>query len=208
MFPDPVREADEVLVSGPLLSGKRTVFHRLLREWGDEPVVTSTRRGAERVRRDHERATGCDGDDLVVVDCVTATHEDDPSDTPRTKYAAGPGNLTDVGTTYTEVLAERDDATAVGITSISPLLMYAPLDAVYRFTRLVAQQAVGEGYPIAAVVESQTHDDQELHTISEPFDAIIETRVAGDDAEFRARSRAGTTEWRPIPDEWSPADGT
>lgn len=198
MFPEPVHDSDKVLISGPLLSGKRTLFHRLLRTWADEPVVASTRQGAERVRHDHERATGYNGDSVVVIDCVSATHEEEPTETPRTKYAAGPGNLTDIGTTYTDVLERRSGDLAVGISSVSPLVMYASLEEVYRFTRLLAQQAVGEGYSVAAVVESETHDDREHNTLKEPFEVLVETRICEDGNEFRARSREGTTEWRLI----------
>lgn len=200
MFPSEVRDASEVLISGPLLSGKRMLFHRLLREWADDPVVAATRQSAGRVRSDHDRLTEESGEELVVIDCVSAVH-DDVVETSRTKYAAGPGNLTSIGTTFTEVLdarCDREDPLAVGLETISPLLMYSSIDDVYRFVRLLIQQGTGEEWPVVAVVESEAHDRQIRHTLREPFDVIVETRIDDGARQFRTRSRAGGTEWAPI----------
>ena len=71
VLPDAVRDADSVLVTGPPMSGKYDLFNRLLAEWSTGPVVISTGRTAEKVREDYESITGADGDDVVVIDCVT-----------------------------------------------------------------------------------------------------------------------------------------
>lgn len=204
MLPTAMLDAARVLIVGPHLSGKRQLFHSLLGRWATRPIVTATRRDADRVRSEHDRVRSehdgvADADEVVVIDCVSSLHERDPVETPRTKHAAAPGNLTDIGTTFTSVLdARSEQAIAVGVTSLSPLLMYSSAEDVYRFTRLVVQQATSEDAPVVATLKSDVHDDRVEHMIREPFEVTVETRVGEDGNEFRARSREGVTGWRPI----------
>lgn len=210
-----VPEDDAVLIDGPYLSGKRRLFHALLRTWTDEPVITSTRHVADRMRTIHRQAAGCPDTEPVVVDCVSGAHVDSPEETERTRYATGPGNLTSIGTTVTEVLeSRREEELAVGIASLSPILMYASTETAFQFTQLLVQQTTGQGWPIAAVVESEAHDDPEHHALRQPFDVVIETRpgvdgtggaavdgidgTVADGPSFRIRDREEVTDWKPV----------
>ncbi|WP_092564886.1 hypothetical protein, partial [Halorubrum sp. SD626R] len=184
VLPGAVRDADSVLVSGPPMSGKYDLFNRLLAEWADEPVVISTGRTAEKVRDDYETITGRDGGDVTVVDCVTHEQGDKREDTPTTKYVASAGNLTDIGIKFTDIVessAGRDRA--VGVYSLSQLLMYWDPERIYRFTRVMTSQTSGEGWPFVGVVGSTAHDEQVVHTLHEPFEVVVETRVDDDDLE-------------------------
>ncbi|OYR48895.1 hypothetical protein [Halorubrum sp. Eb13] len=192
VLPDAVRGADSVLVSGPPMSGKYDLFNRMLAEWTDEPVVISTGRTAEKVRGDYESITGRDGGDVTVIDCVTHEQGDKRDDTPTTKYVGSAGNLTDIGIKFTDVVESstgRDRA--VGLYSLSQLLMYWDPERIYRFTRVMTSQTSGEGWPFVGVVGSTAHDEQVVHTLHEPFEVVVETRVEGDDREFRVRGRVG-----------------
>ena len=192
VLPGAVRDADSVLVSGPPMSGKYDLFNRLLAEWAAEPVVISTGRTAEKVRDDYETITGRDGDDVTVVDCVTHEQGDKREDTPTTKYVASAGNLTDIGIKFTDIVESstgRDRA--VGVYSLSQLLMYWDPERIDRFTRVMTSQTSGEGWPFVGVVGSTAHDEQVVHTLHEPFEVVVETRVEDDDREFRVRGRVG-----------------
>ncbi|MUW14932.1 hypothetical protein GJ633_09845 [Halorubrum sp. CBA1125] len=198
VLPDAVRESDSVLVSGPPMSGKYDLFNRLLAEWCDSPVVISTGRTAEKVRADYERITDRDGDDVTVIDCVTHQQGDKRPDTPTTKYVGSAGNLTDIGIKFTDVVeASAGRQRAVGIYSLSQLLMYWDPERIYRFTRVMTSQTSGEGWPFVGVVGSTAHDEQVVHTLHEPFEVVVETRVADDDREFRVRGRVDR------PSEWT-----
>ncbi|SDF16233.1 hypothetical protein SAMN04488067_102179 [Halorubrum xinjiangense] len=197
-LPDAVRGADSVLISGPPMSGKYDLFNRLLAAWSDGPVVISTGRTAEKVRGDYEELTGERGDDVVVIDCVTHEQGDKREDTPTTKYVASAGNLTDIGIKFTDVVessAGRDRA--VGVYSLSQLLMYWDPERIYRFTRVMTSQTSGEGWPFVGVVGSTAHDEQVVHTLHEPFETVVETRVDDDAREFRVRGRVGQpSDWQ------------
>ncbi|TKX72480.1 hypothetical protein EXE46_15790 [Halorubrum sp. GN11_10-6_MGM] len=209
-LPTAVTNADAVLIDGPFLSGRRRVFHTLLRSWTDEPVIASTRHVADRIRRIHEQATSGSPDDPVVVDCVSAAHIDNLDETSETRYAAGPGNLTDIGTTITSVLESRKgEDLAVGVTTLSPLVTYTSVKSVFQFVHVLVNQATGQDWPVAAVAASPVFGDPSHRALREPFDAVIETRrgdadrgpaaeADADEALFRVRSRSEVTDWTPV----------
>lgn len=197
VLPDAVRSADSVLITGPPMSGKYNLFHRLLHEWSNAPVIISTGRTAEKVRTDHAKITDREADEVVVIDCVSEEQGEDVEDTATTKYVASAGNLTDIGIKFTNVVeASVDIDRAVGVYSLSQLLMYWDPERVYQFTRVLVSQASGEGWPLVGVVGSTMHDEQVLHTLHEPFELVVETRVEDDERQFRVRDRIGQpTEW-------------
>ncbi|WP_418281293.1 DUF7504 family protein [Halorubrum sp. DTA98] len=197
VLPDAVVDADSVLISGPPMSGKYDLFMRLLAIWSDAPIVISTGNTAEKTRADYERITDRTGDDLVVIDCVTHEQGEKVPDTPTTKYVASAGNLTDIGIKFTDVVeSSTGRKRAVGVYSLSQLLMYWDPERIYQFTRVLVSQASGEGWPLVGAVGSTAHDEQVIHTLHEPFEVVVETRIDDDQREFRARGRVGQpTEW-------------
>ncbi|SNR37981.1 DUF7504 family protein [Halorubrum vacuolatum] len=197
LLPDAVRHAESVLVSGPPMSGKYELLMRILAEWSEQPVMISTGRSAGKVREEYEQITDRSGDDLVVIDCASHEQGAEHADTPTTKYVASPGNLTDIGIKFTNVVESSAGLErAIGIHSLSQLLMYWEAERIYQFTRVMAAQSSGEGWPFVAVIGSETHDTQTIHTLHEPFELIVETRVTDDGRQFRTLDRVGgPTEW-------------
>lgn len=198
LLPASVLEAESVLLVGPPMSGKYDLFHRFLAEWTTEPIVISTGRTAEKVRNDHEEITDAAGDDVIVVDCASREQGEEVEDTAWTKYVDSAGDLTDIGVKFTNVVEDLGDEEdhAVGLFSISELLMYWDPERVYQFVRVLSSQATGQGWPFVGAVGSTAHDEATLHTLYEPFDRIVETRV-DDEREFRVRGRVGSpTDWQ------------
>jgi len=197
--PDAVAAADSVLISGPPMSGKYNLCIRLLARWADAPILVSTGRTAETVRSDYERLTGQPANDLVVIDCQSSQQGTGGDDTERTKYVKNPGDLTAIGVKFTDVVESSAGVDrAVGVYSLSELLQYWDPDRVYQFTRVVASQTSGQGWPFVGVVGSTAHDEQVVHTLYEPFETVIETRV-DDEREFRVRDRLGEpSPWTPL----------
>jgi len=197
--PDAVAAADSVLISGPPMSGKYNLCIRLLARWADAPILVSTGRTAETVRSDYERLIGHSPADLVVVDCQSSQQGTGGDDTERTKYVKNPGDLTAIGVKFTDVVeSSKGVDRAVGVYSLSELLQYWDPDRIYQFTRVLASQASGQGWPFVGVVGSTAHDEQVVHTLYEPFETVVETRV-DDEREFRVRDRLGEpSPWMPL----------
>lgn len=193
--PDALESAVDrsVLVAGPPMSGKSDLLDGLLRSTASRHVVIST---ADPVGVVHERLAG--SDELGVVDCVTRTQQVDASDTELTKYASATSNLTEIGMKFTGLVKELDDEApvAVGLDSISELLVYRETTAVYQLVRTLTGQANGLGWPIVATVNTEMHDSQAVGVILEPFDVVVDTRVNDGDRQCRLRNADESGEWR------------
>lgn len=189
-LPDTVMTSPTVIVSGPPMTGKYRLFHRLLAHRGNRPVVITTKKTAEEFRADHQTILGSE-QQLLIVDCITAGQNGDPTDTSETAYVDSPGNLTQIGvkvTNFLERSPEDTTGTVVGLHSLSQILLHAGLDQTYQFIHILAQQTAAGGWPLLAVLNKGAHDDQTKNAIFERFDCLIETRATNGIPEYRVRT--------------------
>lgn len=198
---DGLPDGTAILVRGPAMSGKFEFTLRALTALGDRSIVVSTDDNAETIR-DRFAEHGAP-EDVSVVDCVTRAHDNRVEDTDQVRYAASPQNLTEVGVKFTdlvETLRVEDPArAAVGIHSLSTLLMYWPPAQIYQFTRVLLNQAQGCGWSVVAVLDDAATDEQTVNTLSQPFDAVVNTRLTDEAREFRLTARhSGPESWRPF----------
>ncbi|MFC4356848.1 RAD55 family ATPase [Halobium salinum] len=193
-----IRQGSNVLVTGPPMSGKYELLLRLVSALGEQALLVSTEDGADEVREDFEALAGtAPPEGFGVVDCVSVA-PGEGAETELVKHAGSPENLTAIGVKFTDVAetfrTRGYTDVAVGFHSLSTLLMYFDAQRVYRFVRVLTGQIEDSGWTGVATVGSTMHDEQTLHTLYDPFDAVIETRVE-DDREYRLRSRRGVGEW-------------
>lgn len=171
-----------VLVTGPPMTGKRSLAYEILLEGaarGDGSIVVSTKDSAEKVLEEVSPRAGAADADVGVVDCVTkqrgvGTVEDDP----RVKYASSPVDMTGIGIKLSEFLQEFYEDRGVTknrvlLHSVSTLLMYSDLQTVFRFLhvftgRIQSAEALG-----LYVIDSTAHDDQTMNTLKQLFDGLI-----------------------------------
>lgn len=197
--PDAPIEGSAVLVRGPAMTGKYEFALRALAAYGERSILVSTSNNAESAR-DQFAAYG-DPAALGVVDCVTRVHDRSVEDSEYVRYASSPQNLTEVGVKFTDLIETVEAAdparVAVALHSLSALLMYWDVEHVYRFLRVMLNQVQGFGWTAFAVLDDAATDEQTVNTLSQPFDAVVDTREGGETGrEFRFRAR-GTppTEW-------------
>ncbi|WP_129115129.1 RAD55 family ATPase [Halegenticoccus tardaugens] len=201
---DALPRGSSVLVSGPPMTGKYGLMLRLLARRSERAIVISTDDPAEAIRRDYAAAAG-DGpaSNLAIVDCTASRRADDADDADAVKRVSSPENLTGIGVKFTE-LAERfltdpSIPTGVGFHSLSPLLMYWDVARVYKFVRVLVGQISRPGWTGVGVVNSAMHDERTLHTLYDPFDAIVDTREVDGERELRLRDRRSTAiDWTPF----------
>lgn len=189
-LPDTVMTSPTVLVSGPPMTGKYRLFHRLLADRGDRPVVITTKKTAEEFRADHKEIVGSE-QRLLIVDCITAGQNGKSADTTDTGYVDSIGNLTQIGvkiTNFLERTSEDTTGTVVGLHSLSQILLHAGLEQTYQFIHILAQQTAAGGWPLLAVLNEGAHDDQTKNAIFERFDCLVETRATDRTPEYRVRT--------------------
>lgn len=193
--------AESVVITGPPMSGKYELMHRILGEAGERAIILSTGHEADRVRTDYTETTGHSSDTAAIVDCVSREQGSTVEDTELTKYASSPKNLTELGVKFTE-LAENWDSypqTTVGLHSLSQLLMYWDADRIYQFTRVLLGRTRNQDWLTVAVINSTMHDERTLHTLLDPFDTVVDTRTTDEGWEMRLRDRMSSpTPWKPF----------
>lgn len=187
-----------VLIRGPAMTGKYDLLLELLSALAARSILVSTSRQAEGARADF--AAYGDPDQLWVADCASRIHGREPESSDRVRYASSPRNLTEVGVKFTELLGciEADGEAAVGVHSISELVMYTDVQQVYQFLTVLLAECRGVGWPMVAVVDDAAVGDQSINTLTEPFDVVVSTRRT-DHRELRYCDSTGEESgWAPF----------
>lgn len=206
----PVTQLDPgaFLLVGPAMSGKYDLMLDLLVagfEDGDSGLFVTTNDDARSFFEDVEERTGSIPERLRIVDCVSERQgAGDRYPEDRVEYVSSPADLTGIGIGVSEQLrrfAETPvDRVRVGFYSLSTMLMYTEIETVFRFVhvltgRLDSMDALG-----LFAIDPTTHEDDDLNTLKQLFDGMIEVRETGVGNEARVVGVPETTaEWTPIP---------
>ena len=177
-----------VLVSGPPLSGKRSLCLDILAsgvENDEGAIIVTTKDGADRVLSDFETRTPYEDRPVAVVDCVTRQQGvSDVRDDDRIKYTSSPVDRTGSGLKLSEFLQgfyqnRGIERNRVMLHSLSTLLMYADLQTVFRFLHVFTGRVQSvDGLGVFAIDDS-AHDDQTMNTLKQLFDGIVTTQEDG-----------------------------
>ncbi|RLM62655.1 recombinase RecA [Halorubrum sp. Atlit-26R] len=179
-FDAEVDPGTNILLTGPPLSGKRSIMMDILAAGTDRDegaIVVTTKDGADRVLRDYEKRTPYEGKPVAVVDCVTRQQGGDTRESDRIKYASSPVDMTGIGIKLSEFLQAFGDRgierNRVMVHSLSTLLMYSDLQTVFRFLHVFTGRVQSvDGLGLYSI-DSTAHDDQAMNTLKQLFDGIV-----------------------------------
>ncbi|ELZ47006.1 hypothetical protein C464_10134 [Halorubrum coriense DSM 10284] len=186
-FDAEVEPGTNILLTGPPLSGKRSIMMDVLAAGTDRDegaIVVTTKDGADRVLRDYEKRTPYEGKPVAVVDCVTQQQGGDTRESDRIKYASSPVDMTGIGIKLSEFLQAFGDRgikrNRVMVHSLSTLLMYSDLQTVFRFLHVFTGRVQSvDGLGLFSI-DSTAHDDQAMNTLKQLFDGIVTVPEDGD----------------------------
>ncbi|ELZ51418.1 recombinase RecA [Halorubrum sp. E3] len=179
-FDAEVEPGTNILLTGPPLSGKRSIMMDILAAGTDRDegaIVVTTKDGADRVLRDYEKRTPYEGKPVAVVDCVTRQQGGETRESDRIKYASSPVDMTGIGIKLSEFLQAFGDRgierNRVMAHSLSTLLMYSDLQTVFRFLHVFTGRVQSvDGLGLYSI-DSTAHDDQAMNTLKQLFDGIV-----------------------------------
>ncbi|ELZ52631.1 MULTISPECIES: RAD55 family ATPase [Halorubrum] len=186
-FDAEVEPGTNILLTGPPLSGKRSIMMDVLAAGTDRDegaIVVTTKDGADRVLRDYEKRTPYEGKPVAVVDCVTRQQGGEIVESDRIKYASSPVDMTGIGIKLSEFLQAFGDRgieqNRVMVHSLSTLLMYSDLQTVFRFLHVFTGRVQSvDGLGLYSI-DSTAHDDQAMNTLKQLFDGIITVTEDGE----------------------------
>jgi hypothetical protein len=187
------------------MTGKRRLMARLLADAADgRAAVVTTKLGADRIRATLAEHGISDGWEVTVVDAVTRQHGFERArDTATVEYVATPGDLTGIGISVSGFMqdAYHDpsvDTAAVGLHSLSTLLMYADFRRVYQFTHVVTSRVTFSDFVGAFSLDVTGGTDESYARLTELFDGLVEVRDDDDVPELRTRGAVdGPRRWTP-----------
>ncbi|WP_424015017.1 RAD55 family ATPase [Halorubrum xinjiangense] len=179
-FDAEVEPGTNILLTGPPLSGKRSIMMDILAAGTDRDegaIVVTTKDGADRVLRDYDKRTPYEGKPVAVVDCVTRQQGGDTRESDRIKYTSSPVDMTGIGIKLSEFLQAFGDRgierNRVMVHSLSTLLMYSDLQTVFRFLHVFTGRVQSvDGLGLYSI-DSTAHDDQAMNTLKQLFDGIV-----------------------------------
>ncbi|MFA9518578.1 RAD55 family ATPase [Halopenitus sp. H-Gu1] len=173
-----------LLLSGPALTGKRTLALDILAEGtrnGDSSIIVTTKDSADRILSDYGKRLDYEDEPVAVVDCVSRQQGvDDIRDDDRIKYASSPVDMTGIGIKLSEFLeafySDRGiERNRIMVHSLSTLLMYAELQTVFRFLHVFTGRVQSVDGLGLFCIDSTAHDDQTMNTLKQLFDGIVTT---------------------------------
>ncbi len=195
-----------LLVAGPPMTRKRRLTMRLLAgiDAAAARVLVTTRADADGIEREYRSVDPrIVPERLAVVDCVTEQRGSgfDPGRerTATRRYANDPGDLTGVGIGVSEFMrrfADEGTEVAVGLHTLSTMLMYADLNRLYRFVHVLTSRANVAGARGAYVLDDAADDPG---VIAQPFDGMVAVRDGESGPEVRVRGvDPGPRRWTPL----------
>ena len=179
-FDAEVEPGTNILLTGPPLSGKRSIMMDVLgagTERDEGAIVVTTKDSADRILRDYEKRISYEGKPVAVVDCVTRQQGGDIRESDRIKYASSPVDMTGIGIKLSEFLQAFGDRgieqNRVMVHSLSTLLMYSDLQTVFRFLHVFTGRIQSVNGLGLFSIDSTAHEDQAMNTLKQLFDGIV-----------------------------------
>ncbi|MFC7074110.1 RAD55 family ATPase [Halovenus rubra] len=184
-----VEPGTNLLVSGPAINGKRRLAFESLAQGannGEGSVIITTRDSSNRVTTDYHSLVDEPSDAHIgIVDCVTQHQGRSVSDTSIVKHASSPTDMTGIGIKFSEFLEEFYSDRGITknrivMDSLSTLLMYSDVQTVFRFMHVLTSRIEDADAIGLVIIDSTAHDAEDINTLKQLFDGIVDVDEAGD----------------------------
>jgi KaiC/GvpD/RAD55 family RecA-like ATPase len=199
---DGLDPGQNVLVSGPPMSGKRQLVFDLLAPEDvptDPLVVITTDDPTSRIQTEFDdRGVSFDPASFRVVDATGAPGDSDPA----IHRVSSPSDLTGMGVAFTQAVEQMGtpDRLRLGFVSISTLLQYVDAERAFSFLHVLSRRTSAAGYLGVYSIDPTTHEDRFVNVVTSIFDTAIEIREDEGDRELRIRGLSGVApEWQSFP---------
>lgn len=166
------------MVIGPPMSGKDSILDSIVAEGlgtGEAVILISTMETGESAVSRFKSAQH-----LAVIDCMSRQLGLSVADTACIKRVSGPMDLTGMGVRASQLMDEfraKGLKVRLCVNSLSTLLMYSSLQAVFRFLHVLAGRVSILGALGAYLVEEGMHEARALSTLKQLCSAVIEVKA-------------------------------
>jgi KaiC/GvpD/RAD55 family RecA-like ATPase len=185
-----VNDGTNIMLLGPPASGKDVILNNIIYNSlsnGEGVILVSTKESGESVFRWFEEGgldIGMYKGRIGIVDCVSKVVGMGLGDTENIKRASSPVNLTGISVGITNFFEEFWMKRGIRqirlcIDSLSTLLMYTNLQAMFRFLHVHTRRVKTASALGVYVVEDGMHDAQTMVSLQQLFDATVKLESEG-----------------------------
>lgn len=185
-----IRRGSNILLIGPPMCGKEFILYNMMYHGAainKNSIINVTTRetGDHILEYFKENNLNLPLDRIGIIDCVTKMHSDAVVKNENIKIANSPVDLTGIGVKISQffdefVIKKKIQKTQLHINSLSTILMYSNTQTVFSFLHIFTKRIKSSGALGIYLIDGGMHDEQEIATLQQLFDGIIEIKSEND----------------------------
>lgn len=190
-----IKRGSNIMFIGPPMCGKEAILNHIVYNGAaknENAVITvSTRESAAHILEwFKENKLTLPMAKIGIVDCVTKTLGGAAVENENIKIASSPVDLTGIGVKISQFFEEffmkkNTRKIQLHINSLSTILMYSNIQTVFRFLHVFTGRIRAAGALGIYVIESGMHSEQEVTTLKQLFNGMIEIKCEEDKSFIR-----------------------
>ena len=185
-----IKSGSNILLIGPPMCGKEFILYNIMYHGAaineNSIINVTTRETATHILEwFKENNLNLPLDRIGIIDCVTKTPSDEVVKNENIKIASSPVDLTGIGLKISQFFDEffikkKIQKNQLHINSLSTFLMYSNAQTVFRFLHIITKRIKSIGALGIYLIDGGMHDEQEIATLRQLFDGIIEIESEND----------------------------
>ncbi|MCX9081793.1 MAG: hypothetical protein OIN83_06315 [Candidatus Methanoperedens sp.] len=201
-----IKKGSNILMIGPPMCGKEFILYHIMYHGAainQNSIINVTTRetAAHMLEWFKENKLNLPLDRIGIIDCVTKMQCDVVANNENIKIAASPVDLTGIGVKISHffdefLIKKKIQKNQLHINSLSTILMGSSTQTVFSFLHIFTKRIKSTGALGIYLIDGDMHDEQEIATIQQLFDGIIEIKSENDKNLIRiAGLSSKTTPW-------------
>jgi KaiC/GvpD/RAD55 family RecA-like ATPase len=185
-----IKSGSNILLIGPPMCGKEFILYQIMYHGAvinENAIINVTSRETATNILDwfSENNLKLPLDRIGIIDCVTKPQSGELVNNEIIKIVSSTVDLTGIGLKISQFLDEfvikkKIHKNQLHINSLSTFLMYTDAQTVFRFLRVIIKRVKSIGALGIYLIDGGMHDEQEIATLRQLFDGIIEIESQND----------------------------
>lgn len=192
-----IKSGSNILLIGPSLCGKEFILYNIMYHGAainENSIINVTTRetAAHILEWFKENKLNLPLDRIGIIDCVTKIPSGEVLMNENIKIASSAGDLTGIGLKISKFFDEffikkKIQKNQLHINSLSTFLKDSNAQTVFRFLHIITKRIKSIGALGIYLIDGGMHDEQEIATLRQLFDGIIEIESEKDKNFIRIR---------------------
>jgi len=179
-----IKSGSNILLIGPPMCGKEFILYHVMYHGSginENAIINVTSRETATHILDwfSEKNLKLPLDRIGIIDCVTKPSSGEVVNNVNIKFVSSTVDLTGIGLKISQFLDEfviknKIPKNQLHINSLSTFLMYTDVQTVFRFLHVITKRIKSIAALGIYLIDGGMHDEQEIATLRQLFDGIIE----------------------------------